>query len=394
MYAQVIREERFGEPTRAFQVERVSVPAIERDECLVLVMAAGINYNGIWAASGTPVNVVRLHQKQNGGGGFHIGGSDGAGIVYKIGEDVKDARVGDEVVIHGGWWDASCPRIKAGVDAMLTPTVKSWGYETNYGAFAQFTRVKSHQLLSKPAHLSWEQAAAYMVNGGASYRALHGFPEHSVKQGQVVLIWGGAGGLGSLATQICKVAGAVPVAVVSDDSKAEFCLSLGAKGVINRTKFNHWGMLPHWDDTAAYAKWREGARAFGEAIWEVVGAKRNPHIVFEHPGEATIPTSCFVCDIGGMVVICAGTTGFNATLDLRYHWMRQKRLQGTHYANGEQARAVHDLVRQKKVDPCLSRTFSFDGIPLAHQLMHDRRHPNGNMVALVSAPEPGMGRKC
>lgn len=392
MLAQVIREERFGEPGRAFQIERVDVPAIGRDECLVLVMAAGINYNGVWAASGVPVNVVRLHERLNDGGAFHIGGSDGAGVVYKIGADVEDVRVGDEVVLHGGWWDRSCPQIKAGIDPMLTPTAKMWGYETNYGAFAQFTRVKAHQLLPKPAHLSWEQAAAYMGNGAAAYRALHGFPEHAVKQDQVVLIWGGAGGLGCQAIQLCKVAGAVPIAVISHESKAELCLSLGAKGVINRTKFNHWGVLPRWDDTVAYKKWAEGARAFGEAIWEAVGAKRNPRIVFEHPGEATLPTSCFVCDVGGMIVICAGTTGYNATLDLRYHWMRQKRLQGTHYANHEQVRAANDLVRQRKLDPCLSRTFSFDEIPLAHQLMHERLHPNGNMAALVSAPEPGMGR--
>jgi crotonyl-CoA carboxylase/reductase len=231
-----------------------------------------------------------------------------------------------------------------------------------------------------------------MVNGAASYRALYGFPEHLIKPGRVVLIWGGAGGLGSQAIQLCKLAGALPIAVVSDDSKIDFCLSLGAKGVVNRSKFNHWGILPHWEDTAAYARWLEGARGFGEAIWEALGEKRNPSIVFEHPGEATIPTSCFVCDTGGMVVICAGTTGYNATLDLRYHWMRQKRLQGTHYANGAQTRALNELVMQNKIDPCLSRTFSFAEIPLAHQLMCKKDHPNGNMSALVSILEPGQGR--
>lgn len=391
MYAQVIREDRFGEPIDAFKVEPVDVPEIGRDECLILVMAAGINYNGIWAASGAPINVVKLHKKQN-EGDFHIAGSDASGVVYKVGADVTDVRIGDEVVAHGGWWDASCPQIKAGVDPMLTPTVKMWGYETNYGSFAQFARVKSHQLAPKPSHLTWEQAAAYMGNGAAAYRSLHGFAEHTVKAGQVVLVWGGAGGLGSLAIQMCAIAGALPVAVVSDDSKADFCLSLGAKGVINRTKYTHWGPLPRWDDAAAYAKWLEGARAFGAAIWEAVGARRNPHIVFEHPGEATLPTSCFVCDTGGMVVICAGTTGYNATLDLRYHWMRQKRLQGTHYANGQQTRATNNLVWEKKLDPCLSRAFPFDELPLAHQLMREGRHPNGNMAVLVSAPEPGLGR--
>lgn len=390
MLAQVIREERFGEPQGAFKIEVVDVPRIGPDECLVLVMAAGVNYNGIWTSAGKPLNVIKLHEKSRDGGSFHIGGSDGSGIVYRVGERVRDVKVGDEVVMHGGAWDVSCPHVQAGLDPMFSPTFKIWGYETNYGSFAQYTRVKASQIIPKPSHLSWEQAAAYLGNGAAAYRALHGFQEHTVRAGDVVLIWGGAGGLGSQAIQLCKLAGALPVAVISDDSKAEFCRSLGAVGVVNRTKFEHWGVLPRWDDTAAYGKWQEGARAFGQEIWKAVGAKRNPRIVFEHPGESTLPTSCFVCDAGGMVVICAGTTGYNATLDLRYHWMRQKRLQGTHYANNQQTWAVNKLVQQQQLDPCLSRTFGFDEVPLAHQLMYERRHPNGNMAVLVSAAEPGL----
>ena len=392
MYAQVIREDRFGDPIDAFRIEEVDVPRIDRDECLVLVMAAGINYNGIWASRGKPVNVVKLHQKHNDGGPFHIGGSDGAGIVYAVGADVSDVRVGDAVVLHSSSWDIKCPHIKAGRDPMLSPTAKIWGYERNYGSFAQFTRVKAAQLLPKPAHLSWEEAAAYMGNAAPAYRALHGFPEHALKPGQVVLIWGGAGGLGSQAIQVCKEAGGVPIAVVSSDSKADFCRALGARGVINRMNFDHWGVLPDWQDTAAYDKWLAGARAFRAAIWSAVGARQNPQIVFEHPGEATLPTSCFVCDVGGMVVICAGTTGYRATMDLRYHWMHQKRFQGTHYANDKQTWATNELVRARKLDPCLSRTFSFQEIPLAHQLMFEAKQPHGNLAALISAPQPGSGR--
>src|SRR5262249_35100009 len=160
----------------------------------------------------------------------HIHGSDGSGIVYAVGPDVTGVRIGDEVVMHSGSWDVRCPEVRAGIDPALTPTFRAWGYETNYGAFAQFTRVKAVQLLPKPAPLPWEAAAAYMANAATAYRALHGFPEHAVKPGQIVLIWGGAGGFGSQAIQLCRAAGAIPIAVVSSDSKAEFCLSLGARG--------------------------------------------------------------------------------------------------------------------------------------------------------------------
>ena len=93
-----------------------------------------------------------------------------------------------------------------------------------------------------------------------------------------------------------------------------------------------------------------------------------------------------------MIVICAGTTGYNITMDLRYHWMMQKRLQGSHLANDDQAKAVNELLIAKQVDPCLSETYTFDEIGHAHQLMHDNKHPYGNMACLVNATEKGQGR--
>ncbi len=391
MYAQVVRAERFGEPKVAFRVEKIPVPEIKADEVLVHVMAAGINYNNVWAALGSPVNVIAARQKAKfDPSDFHIGGSDASGIVYAVGSDVKNVKVGDHVVMHCGTWDRDCPRVKARVDPMFSPTFKIWGYETNWGSFAQFTKVQAHQCLPKPPQLTWEAAAAYMLVGATAYRMLGGWPPHVVGDGDVVLIWGGTGGLGSMAIQIARSMGGIPVAVVSDPRKFEFCARLGAKGCINRKDFKHWGMMPHWKDTEAYNQWAAGARTFGKAIWDAIGERKSPRIVFEHPGEDTVPTSIFVCDTGGMVVICAGTTGYNAVVDLRYLWMRQKRFQGSHFANDEQAKALNDLVIAGKVDPCLSEVMRFEQIPEAHQMMYENRHPAGNMACLVGASRPGM----
>ena len=390
MRAQLIRQDRFGEPTKAFRVETIDVPEPAPDEVLVYVMAAGINYNNVWAALGTPIDVIKARQKAGEKEDFHIGGSDASGIVYKVGADVRSLKVGDHVVIHCGQWSRDCPAVRAGTDPMFDPSFRIWGYESNWGSFAQFTKVQAHQCLPKPRQLTWEAAAAYMLVGATAFRMLHGWPPHVVRPGDVVLIWGGAGGLGCQAIQIVKAAGGIPVAVVSSDDKIEYCKSLGARGVINRKHFDHWGMLPHWEDTEAYGKWLKGARAFGAAVWEAVGERKSPRLVFEHPGESTVPTSIFVCDTGGMVVICAGTTGYNATLDLRYHWMRQKRFQGSHFANDEQAAGLNQLVIEGKVDPCLSQTFSFDEVGHVHQLMHENRHPHGNMAVLVGAPREGL----
>lgn len=390
MYAQAIRQSRFGEPANAFQKERIEVPALKPDEVLVYVMAAGVNYNNVWASLGSPMDIVALHQRETPPADFHIGGSDASGVVYAVGSAVTNVKVGDEVVVHCGFWDRNDPFIKNGGDPGFSATMQIWGYETNWGSFAQFAKVQDHQCLPKAKHLTWEAAAAPTLVGATAFRMLTGWQGHTVQSGDIVLVWGGAGGLGSMAIQLVRELGGASVAVVSSDDRGEYCMKLGAKGYINRKNFNHWGMIPHWKDTERYDQWLQGARAFGRALWDVLGERRNPRIVFEHPGEDTIPTSIFVCDNGGMVVICAGTSGYTAGVDLRYLWMRQKRLQGSHFANDEQSNGFNNLVIAGKIDPCLGRAFTFDEIGLAHQLMYENKAPNGNMACLVGAPRPGL----
>jgi crotonyl-CoA carboxylase/reductase len=390
MLAQVIRAERFGEPRDAFLLETIPVPALGPRDVLIYVMAAGVNYNNVWAAMGIPVDVIKARQKKGEREDFHIGGSDASGVVWAVGDAVTHVKIGDEVVVHCGMWDPDDPWVVAGKDPMFAPSQRIWGYESNWGSFAQYARVQDHQCLPKPPHLTWEEAAAYMLVAATAYRMLHGWAPNVVAPGDPILVWGGAGGLGSMAIQIARAAGARPVAVVSGDSKNEFCKTAGAVGVIDRRRFAHWGKLPRWSDDIEYNLWLKGARGFGGAFWDALGEKKNPTIVFEHPGETTLPTSCFMCETGGMIVICAGTTGYNATLDLRYHWMRQKRLQGSHFANDDQARGANDLVIARKVDPCLSRVFAFSETAACHQLMRDNLHPSGNMAILVNAPRPGL----
>ena len=392
MHAFMVRQDRFGKPVDAWKSEVIDVPEIGAKDVLVYVMATGINYNNVWAALGYPVDVIATRQKKGEPETFHAGGSDASGIVYKVGDQVSNVKVGDEVVIHSGTWQDDDPWVLSGKDPMLASSAKVWGYETNYGSYCQFAKAQSHQILKKPNHLTWEESACYMLCASTAYRQLMGWAPHTVEKDDVVLVWGAAGGLGAMALQIVSALGGKPIAVISDEGKRQFCMDKGAVGVINRNDFNHWGALPDTDDPT-FKDWMAGARSFGKAIWDILGEKTNPKIVFEHPGEATLPTSGFVCALGGMVVVCAGTTGYNVTLDLRYHWMHQKRLQGSHVANDDEASAVNELVIQKKVDPCLSETYEFEQIGHAHQLMHENKHPSGNMACLVNATSRGQGSK-
>ena len=384
MHAWVIRRERHGPPEQAMQIEVVPTPEIDADEVLILVMAAGVNYNGVWAGLGVPISPFDVHKAP-----FHIAGSDAAGVVWKVGRRVKRWKVGDEVVVHCNQDDGDDEECNGG-DPMNSPSQRIWGYETPDGSFAQFARVQSRQLMHRPQHLTWEESACYTLTLATAYRMLFGHRPHILRPGHNVLVWGAAGGLGSMAVQLIATAGANAIGVISDDSKTEFVMSLGAKGVVNRSKFDCWGQLPPVLDAAAYGAYMKKVREFGKAIWEVTGKGNDVDFVFEHPGEQTFPVSCFVVKRGGMVVFCAGTTGYNLTFDARFVWMRQKRIQGSHFANLLQASQANQLVIERRLDPCMSEVFSWADIPRAHTKMWKNQHKPGNMAVLCSAKYPGL----
>ncbi len=383
MYAWAIRRERHGAPDKAMQVEVVDTPEIDSHEVLVLVMAAGVNYNGVWACLGEPISTFDVH-----GAPYHVAGSDAAGIVWKVGRKVRNWKVGDEVVIHCNQDDGDDEECNGG-DPMFSPSQRIWGYETPDGSFAQFTRVQAQQLLPRPKHLTWEESACYTLTLATAYRMLFGHHPHELKPGQNVLVWGASGGLGSFAIQLINTAGGNAIGVISDESKREFVMSLGAKGVINRRDFNCWGQLPAVN-TPEYKDWFSEVRRFGKVIWDTTGKGVNVDMVFEHPGEATFPVSTFVVKRGGMVVICAGTTGYNLTLDARYLWMHQKRVQGSHFAHLKQAAAANKLMVERRLDPSMSEVFPWEEIPLAHMKMLQNAHKPGNMAVLVQAPKTGL----
>jgi crotonyl-CoA carboxylase/reductase len=374
MKAVVIRKEREGEPKTSMVVEDVPLPEVRDSEVLVLVMAAGVNFNGVWAAQGKPVSVFKMHKDP-----FHIAGSDAAGIVWKVGKDVRRWKVGDEVVVHCNQSCGQCPECN-GLDPMACSEQKIWGYETSWGSFAQFTRVQAQQLVQKPKQLGWEEAASYGLTFFTAYRMLVG--QAQVKPGDNVLIWGAAGGLGIFAIQLCKVLGANPIAVISGPDKVPLVKSLGAELVLNRKDFD---FVYRPSETPERVKARTaGMRKFGSAIRELTGGK-DPDIVFEHVGQETFPTSVFVCKRFGKVVICGATTGFDLEFDVRYLWMRQKQILGSHFANAYQAERANELVINGKIRPVLDQVFDFMETPAAHQLMLENKH-KGKLGIRVQAP--------
>ncbi len=248
MHAFAVRQNRFGQPRDAWKREVLPTPTIGPDEVLIYVMASGINYNNVWAALGQPLDVIAERLKMGEPEDFHAGGSDCSGIVWATGKDVKNVKVGDEVIVHSGWWRPDDPWVLSGKDPMLAESTRIWGYQTNYGSYCQFARAQGHQCIAKPKRLTWEAAGCFLLCASTAYRMLMGWEPHTVEKGDAVLVWGATGGLGSLALEIVRAQGGRAVAVVSDDAKKKFCLDHGAAGVINRSQFDHWGVMPDTKD--------------------------------------------------------------------------------------------------------------------------------------------------
>jgi crotonyl-CoA carboxylase/reductase len=387
MAAWVIRQEREGEPRQAFELEEIEVPEPGAFEVTVRVMAAGVNFNNVWAALGQPVSVFTYGDHPE--TGHHIGGSDASGIVWKVGEGVTQWKPGDEVVIHCN--QASYEDVEVhGHDPLAAPSQKIWGYETTWGSFAQFTKVQAQQLLPKPDNLSWVESSAYGLTYFTAYRML--IDRCHLQPGANVLIWGAAGGLGVFATQLCRAAGANAVGVVSSEEKGELVKQLGAVGYIDRRDFgemmrteaNH----PAADAAAEKARFK-ASRGFAKRVKEILGDA--PDIVFEHVGMATFPTSVLVVKPFGKVVICGATSGYNLDFDVRYLWMRQKEIIGSHFANAYECMRANQLMAEGKIRPVLWKVMDFDGVAEAHQMLHENRHA-GKIAIRVGTADDADGK--
>ncbi|QWU13263.1 crotonyl-CoA carboxylase/reductase [Paenibacillus sophorae] len=378
MYALTLRKERYGEPKDSMRIETVRVPSeLNEYEILVKVMAAGINHNAIWAGRSIPIDVISNSQKiDNDKRNYFIPGSDGSGVVWKIGSKVSEFKVGDEVIIQSGYLGLEKDfRHKKKGDL---PNIRAWGYEVNGGSFSQFTKVQSYQCLKKPDNLTWAESGCFLVSAGTAYRMLLSWKPNEIKKDDPVLIWGGASGIGSMAIQISKMIGARPIAVVSNKEKEEFCLDLGANGIIDRSEIDISKKMPDLNDKDEFNKWRSNIKKFRSCFWESLGEKKSPTVVFEHPGENTIAASVAIADKGGMVVTCGGTSGYYGNFDLRQLWVYQKRIQGSHFATREQCVEVIKLVSEGIIKTCLTRTYTFEEAIEAHQKMAENRHPCGN----------------
>jgi crotonyl-CoA reductase len=372
---------------RSLRVGSVPMPALASDEVLVAVMASSINYNTVWSAMFKPLptfNFLRRYGRQGGDAQrhdqpHHVVGSDGAGVIVRVGAGVRRWGIGDHVVISCVQVDDHEPATHA--DGMLGAEQRAWGYETNFGGLAHYSVVKASQLIAKPGHLTWEESASTMLTAATSYRMLISDKGARIKLGDVVLIWGATGGLGAFAVQLVKQAGGIPVGVVSSEAKAQALLALGCEAVINREEI---GLT----DTPSPEQAIEQGKRLGRSIREKVG--EDPHVAFDYVGKATFGMSVFVVRRGGTIVTCGSSTGYEHQYDNRYLWMNSKRIIGSHGANLNEMAECSRLFGLGKISPVLSTVYPLGEVGEAARLVQTNQHM-GKVGVLCMAPKEGMG---
>ena len=376
------------DPRRSLHVGDVPTPQLAPDEAYVAVMASSINFNTVWTTIFEPVStfgpLARLGRESEWAKRhdqpYQVVGSDAAGVVLRVGAAVRNWKPGDRVTVHCNYVDDQDQT--AHDDSMMASNQRIWGYETNFGGLADLTVVKVNQLLPKPAHLTWEEAAVNALCNSTSYRMLVSRNGAAMKQGDVVLIWGATGGIGSYAAQYVLNGGGIPVCVVSSPDKATILRSMGVEAVIDRRAADY----RFWKDEHTHdeSEWRR----FGKDIRELVG--EDPDIVFEHPGRSTFAASMYVAKRGGTVVSCAATSGFMLEFDNRHFWMRLKRLIGSHFANYKEAWEANRLVSKGMIHPVLSQVFPLEQTGEAAYQVHHNMH-EGKIGVLCLAPTEGLG---
>jgi len=376
------------DPARSLHVDEVPLTELAPDEVYVAVMASSINFNTVWTSIFEPMPTFgfldRLAREstwaQRHALPYHIVGSDASGVVVRVGSAVRNWKPGDRVTVHCNYVDDQDH--SSHDDSMLAANQRIWGFETNFGGLADLAVVRANQLMPKPSHLSWEEAAVSALCNSTSYRMLVSDNGARMKQGDSVLIWGATGGIGGYAVQYVLNGGGTPIGVVSSPERAAILNEMGCEAVIDRAaeRYRFWSDEHTQDET----EWRR----FGKRVRELIG--EDPDIVFEHPGRSTMGASVFAVKRGGTVVTCAATSGYMVEFDNRHFWMKLKRLLSSHFANYEEAWQANRLIDQGRIQPLLSDVYPLTEVGAATRAVQQNLS-EGKVGVLCLAPTEGLG---
>jgi len=333
MKAAVFREYN-KDPTKVVKIEDIDVPKIKANEVLIKVESASYNYNDLWAIWGEPVKTPLPH----------ISGSDVAGTVVEIGEDVSKFKVGDRVVSHSNMSCRICEQYTAGREYDCKDR-NIWGFQTGplWGGFAQYTHLPEVNVAKLPENVSFEDAAAISMVGMTAWHMLVG--RARIIPGQTVLIMGGTSGVGMAGIQIAKLYNCNVIATAGNQQKMDKCLELGADNVVNHRE----------------ADWNKKVRE--------ITKKEGVDVVFEHIGKNVFPQEVSLLKMGGTLVATGATTGYDSTLDLRFLFFKGTNLLGSTQGTKAELEQVIYWVSKNKIKPLIATTLPFSNMVEGHVMM-------------------------
>ena len=275
---------------KILKVKDVDDPKPKSNEIVLKLKAAALNYNDLWGMRGQPIAIPLPH----------ISGSDAAGEVVAVGEDVKNYKVGDRVVSHSNLACRTCELCTSGREYDCTQR-QVWGFQTGplWGAYAELVHLPETNVSKIPEGVSFEDAAAASMTILTSWHMLVG--RAKITPGQTVLIMGGGSGVGSFGIQIAKLYNCTVIATASPD-KLQKCLDLGADYAVDHRK----------DD------WNKEVYKISKEIAKKEGKRPGIDLTFDHIGQTHFNKQLTLLNYGGTLVSCGATTGYDAQIDLRH----------------------------------------------------------------------------
>ncbi len=326
---------------KILKIKEIDEPKPKSHEVIFRVKYAALNYDDIWAMRGKPIEVPMPH----------ISGTDAAGEVIAIGEDVKNIQIGDRVVSHG---NLSCRVCKACTDGREYDCRfrKIWGFQTGplWGGYCEVTHLPEVNVVKIPNNVSYEEAAAASMTLMTSWHMLVG--RAKIQPGQIVLIMGGGSGMGTFGIQIAKLYNCIVIATSSPD-KLDKCIELGADYAVD-----------HRNDD-----WHKEVRAISKEISKKKNESPGIDVIYEHIGGTHWNKELTLLKYGATVVTTGATTGYDAKTDLRQIFFKGINILGS--TQGTRAELEHGLywMSQGKIKSIIDSTFSLEHAPEAHAKM-------------------------
>jgi len=313
-------------------------PKVGRDEVLVDVKAAALNHLDVFTRMGLGA-LSRLDLAMP-----HIPGSDAAGLIEEVGEDVERFESGDRVAVSAGLSCNHCEQCRDG-DSTLCEDFQILGEHTR-GVHSELTAVPAENLVPVGEGVDWETAAAAPLVFQTAWRML--VTRADLEPGEKILVLGASGGVGHAAVQIADYVGAEVYATASTDEKLEYAEELGADHTIN------------YDEND-----------FADAIDEATDG-RGVDVVVDHIGKATWQDSLHSLVKGGRVVTCGATTGRDPETDINSIFWNQLEIYGSTMGTPGEVDDVLELVWEGAFEPRIRETFPMSDIDEAHEMIEER----------------------